>query len=76
MKFKFDPSKPPGERILKESVFVCNEELCEKLQLDRLYSLATKEYLAQGKDGYECLEVCMLGLTFNVEHLICSTSMC
>lgn len=57
MKFEFDPSKPPGERIVEGSVFICNEEVCQKLQLDRSYSLATKEYLAQGKDGYECFEV-------------------
>jgi hypothetical protein len=27
------------------------------LQLEKQYTLATKEYLSQGRDGFECLEV-------------------
>jgi len=49
--FEFDPSKPSGNRITK---------LLDKHQKpiipDQLYSLATKSYIADGKDGYDCFQ--------------------
>lgn len=49
MSFTFDAAKPPGERVLQESVLVNGEPL----DPDKLYSLCTKDYLRQGKDGYD-----------------------
>jgi len=49
--FKFDPSKPAGARIVPGSVTVKGAPLDNGKQ----YTLATKEYLAIGKDGFDCL---------------------
>ena len=46
--FEFDPRLPPGARVAIERVFVGGQPLVK----DRQYSVAVKEYLAQGKDGY------------------------
>jgi len=48
IKFFFDPNKEPGERVDRERVFVGGLPV----EMDKEYSLATKEYLSQGKDGY------------------------
>ncbi len=53
MEFAFDSSKPPGQRIVPDSVSVGGKPL----DLKRSYRLATKAYLAEGKDGFDCLEV-------------------
>lgn len=55
MRFSFDPSKPPGSRIAADSVTTGTDQL--PLKLDESYALATKLYLAEGKDGYDVLEV-------------------
>ena len=57
VKFKFDPSKPPGHRIEARHVWVVREDVCEPLDLARRYSVATKHYLIFGKDGFDCLQV-------------------
>jgi len=49
--FSFDPVKPSGERVTPGSVMIG----CEPLSLDKTYRLCTKDYLAKGKDGYDCL---------------------
>lgn len=49
VKFQFDPSKPPGSRIDDSEVEVGGEAL----DLERQYTVATKAYLALGKDGYD-----------------------
>ena len=51
--FKFDSSKPAGQRVVAGSVTVGGAPV----QLAQRYKLATKAYLADGKDGYDCLEV-------------------
>ena len=47
--FQFDPSAKSGSRI--QSVKVSNEPI----DLKRKYVLATRDYMARGKDGYDCL---------------------
>jgi 2',3'-cyclic-nucleotide 2'-phosphodiesterase (5'-nucleotidase family) len=44
--FTFDPSKPAGSRILE--VLVAGEPL----EADRLYAVATNDFMAAGGDGY------------------------
>ena len=51
IKFEFDPSREPGSRIVPESVSVQSQPL----NLEKIYRLCTKSYLANGKDGYDCL---------------------
>lgn len=52
VRFAFDPTLPPGARVVPGSVVVG----AAPLDLQAAYSLATKEYLAEGRDGYDCLE--------------------
>lgn len=49
--FKFDPSKPAGSRIV--SVDVAGAPL----DRERVYVMATRGYMARGKDGYQSLLV-------------------
>ncbi|KAF6251135.1 Metallo-dependent phosphatase-like protein [Scenedesmus sp. NREL 46B-D3] len=56
IRFAFDPSKPPGHRILPESVTTGSERA--PLDASKTYALATKAYLAEGKDGYDMLHGC------------------
>jgi hypothetical protein len=44
----FDPSRPPGHRIVEQSVCVMGVPLERKTK----YRVGTKVYLLQGKDGY------------------------
>lgn len=46
MRFAFDPSKPAGERVTEVTVGG------EPLDLDRVYTVATNDFLAAGGDGY------------------------
>lgn len=58
IKFQFDPRKPPGERIVPGSLYTCDFEGDEEpLDLQRKYKVAAKEYLAEGRDGYNVLAV-------------------
>jgi 2',3'-cyclic-nucleotide 2'-phosphodiesterase (5'-nucleotidase family) len=52
--FAFDPTKPAGSRIVSDSVKVQDEEL----KLEKLYVVATSDYIAAGKDGFNCIEGC------------------
>eukprot|EP00668_Euglena_longa_P029513 GGOE01036864.1.p1 GENE.GGOE01036864.1~~GGOE01036864.1.p1 ORF type:complete len:684 (+),score=206.12 GGOE01036864.1:67-2052(+) len=54
LQFAFDPTNPPGSRVIAGSVVV-NQERIEE---GDIYTLATKEYLAAGKDGYEVFKRC------------------
>lgn len=47
--FKFDPSKPENHRIEAKDVFVNKKPLV----IDQHYTIATTEYVASGKDGFE-----------------------
>ena len=64
--FAFDPNKPPGKRINPKLVKIGDEYIDmgdeDEEDLDnkgkkkeRTYRLATKSYLAHGKDGYDVL---------------------
>eukprot|EP01120_Amphizonella_sp_Union-15-10_P013848 TRINITY_DN6532_c0_g1_i1.p1 TRINITY_DN6532_c0_g1~~TRINITY_DN6532_c0_g1_i1.p1 ORF type:complete len:504 (-),score=98.41 TRINITY_DN6532_c0_g1_i1:161-1672(-) len=50
IKFEFDPMLPSGHRIV--SVKIGDEDL----QPEKEYKLATKSYMAEGKDGYDVLK--------------------
>jgi len=47
--FTFDAAKPSGARVLRDSVRIGGETL----ELKRSYKICTKDYLRQGKDGYD-----------------------
>lgn len=47
--FTFDAAKPGGQRVVEGSVRIGNESL----DASRNYKLVTKDYLRQGKDGYD-----------------------
>lgn len=49
LKFKFDPSREVGDRVLVESMVT---EVGDPIQMDAKYSLAVKYYISTGKDGY------------------------
>ena len=51
IRFAFDPDLAAGSRVIPGSVSVQGEAL----ELDKRYNLATKAYLAQGRDGYAVL---------------------
>jgi hypothetical protein len=55
VRFSFDPIRPPGSRIPVSSVSVGSE--AAPLDPAATYTLATKAYLAEGKDGYDVLDV-------------------
>lgn len=52
IKFSFDPQRPPGDRILPESLKDCDGNAFD---LEKVYSVAINNYLAKGKDGFEAL---------------------
>lgn len=54
VRFAFDPTRPPGKRVLGDSVVVCGRELDNS----RCYTLCVKEYISGGKDGYTVLKDC------------------
>eukprot|EP00095_Tigriopus_kingsejongensis_P003160 maker-scaffold791_size96783-snap-gene-0.28 protein:Tk03160 transcript:maker-scaffold791_size96783-snap-gene-0.28-mRNA-1 annotation:"5 -nucleotidase" len=54
--FAFDPKKPKGSRVDAQYVKIGDEYL----KNDGKYHMATKDYLAMGKDGYDCLADCKL----------------
>ncbi|KAF8822002.1 5'-nucleotidase, C-terminal domain-containing protein [Cardiosporidium cionae] len=59
MKFSFNPKLPAGKRILEGSVFIIDgNESYNPIEITKSYSLATKEYIQQGKDGFEALADC------------------
>ena len=49
--FSFDPSKEPGQRVDINDVYIGSK----KIEEERVYTLATSDYMANGKDGYDCL---------------------
>lgn len=53
--FTFDADKPGGQRCVKESIKIQGEAL----DLKRDYKLCTKDYLRQGKDGYDVFKDCV-----------------
>ncbi|KAG2499914.1 hypothetical protein HYH03_002202 [Edaphochlamys debaryana] len=77
LKFKFDPRKPPGQRIVQGSVYTTEWE-CEPepLDLERKYRVAVKEYLAQGKDGFNVFAECKQLVDSETGVVIPSTIKC
>lgn len=70
-RFVFDSSKPPGQRVV--SIEIQDEESDGSVRYHTLTdtevkTLCTKEYLAQGKDGYEILK----GLPIVMDSEACS----
>lgn len=57
IRFAFDPTQAPGSRVVPGSVEVGGEPV----EAQRRYSLATKQYLAEGKDGKLLTGVCVCG---------------
>ncbi|KAF2458684.1 5'-nucleotidase [Lineolata rhizophorae] len=51
IEFEFDPSKPEGSRVTYALIGT------EPIDLEREYVLATRGYMARGKDGYDSLLV-------------------
>ena len=49
VRFSFEPTQPPGARIDPASITVGGAAL----EAEKEYAVATKAYLAQGKDGYD-----------------------
>ncbi|KAK3703755.1 hypothetical protein RRG08_040940 [Elysia crispata] len=54
LSFGFDPTRPPGQRVGGQLVKVRGEYI----DMEAHYRLATKEYVALGKDGYDVLKDC------------------
>nr|XP_008260488.2 trifunctional nucleotide phosphoesterase protein YfkN isoform X1 [Oryctolagus cuniculus] len=54
IEFGFDPDAEPGHRIIRDTVKVQGQYLRKK----KIYLLAIKEYIANGKDGYIMLKSC------------------
>jgi len=57
IKFTFDAAKPAGERIVVDSVLIDGKAL----EKEKKYTVATKDYLRSGKDGYDVFKevVCL-----------------
>ncbi|XP_071785238.1 mannosylglucosyl-3-phosphoglycerate phosphatase-like [Asterias amurensis] len=54
IKFGFDPNAEPGCRIDPYSISIGDQPISPS----KVYRLCTKDYIAQGKDGYDTLRVC------------------
>lgn len=48
--FAYDPTKPEGARILRNSVTLGDG----KIDLDKTYKVAVPNFLSWGKDGFDC----------------------
>ncbi|KAK3727236.1 hypothetical protein QZH41_019303 [Actinostola sp. cb2023] len=62
MKFAFNPDLKPGNRVVKDSVVIGTDEL----DLNKLYKLCTKSYIAKGKDGYDVFAECKILVNIHV----------
>ena len=47
LKFAFDPSQPPSQRIVPNSIWVGDEEACRRIQPSARYRVALKAYMAE-----------------------------
>ena len=54
VKFEFDPEQPSGSRVLSVKVQSWKSDTWDPLVNDKTYRVVTKDYLASGKDGFEC----------------------
>lgn len=53
--FEFDPTKESGHRVNRETVLIAGKPL----QDDKNYTIATTNFMADGKDGYESFKNCI-----------------
>lgn len=63
IKFRFNGDLPPGQRIVPGSVYIQDLDdptVFNPIELDRVYTLVTKEFLYTGKDGYDSFAKCEL----------------
>jgi 5'-nucleotidase len=51
LEFGYDPTRPSGDRVRWVNV------AGDKLRMDRRYTVATRGYMAHGKDGFESLNI-------------------
>ncbi|MFB6287034.1 MAG: 5'-nucleotidase C-terminal domain-containing protein [Candidatus Bipolaricaulia bacterium] len=49
LQYAYDLSQPPGERVIEDSVTIKGEPL----QMDKVYKVATVNFLVAGGDGYD-----------------------
>jgi len=56
MCFGYDPSAKPGHRVVQETILIGGKPL----DLNKNYKIATKAYVARGKDGYTSLKECKI----------------
>lgn len=56
IQFDFDPSQPPGQRIVMDSVKCRQGEDLKPLDLEYSYKTALKSFMLMGRDGYDELE--------------------
>ncbi|XP_038621776.1 mannosylglucosyl-3-phosphoglycerate phosphatase-like isoform X1 [Tachyglossus aculeatus] len=54
IEFGFDPNAEPGHRVIRDTVKIQGQYL----RKNKVYLLAIKEYIANGKDGYTMLKSC------------------
>ncbi|XP_036382207.1 snake venom 5'-nucleotidase-like [Megalops cyprinoides] len=62
IQFGFDPSAEPGHRVVEETIKIQGQ----RLEKDKKYLVAMKEYLTKGKDGYVMFADCHR--TFDIEN--------
>jgi 5'-nucleotidase len=59
LSFTFDAASPSGSRVVPDSVsFITAAHESVPFDLERSYRVATKAYLAKGKDGYDVFKDC------------------
>eukprot|EP00918_Siedleckia_nematoides_P005763 GHVU01012665.1.p1 GENE.GHVU01012665.1~~GHVU01012665.1.p1 ORF type:complete len:662 (-),score=158.75 GHVU01012665.1:335-2320(-) len=56
--FSFKGSNEPGQRVIHQSVMICRKGQWGPLDLEQSYVLATKKYLWEGRDGFDCFQKC------------------
>lgn len=66
--FAFDPKKPPGQRIDPQFVRIGDEPL----DRTQKYRLVTKNYLAQGRDGYDVFKDCEVVMSEDESPELCT----
>ena len=52
LNFTWDSEKPSGTRVISTSMWTTNKPIDQ----DVMYVLAVKYFVAQGRDGYACLQ--------------------
>lgn len=53
---KWDSQRPPGKRVVSVFVGDVTSDKLSPLILDKTYTIATKTYMIEGRDGYDSLQ--------------------